>query len=143
MESLEEQLELKRNAQKRGSELLQKKADALLQYTMEPNLFKKALHYHEALAAAKNYSFMAHYHNVPKNVDTVILQDNILLSTKGTVWTKKDGGMFATHRQVLLGSATILPLCQITLRECAMNRSFMYQEENIIVVIEKEMRINV
>jgi hypothetical protein len=109
MESLEEQLALKRNAQKRGSELLQKKADALLQYTTEPNLFKKALHYREALAAAENYSFMAHYHIVPEKAETAILQDDILLSTKGTVWTKKDGGMFANHRQVLLGSATIRP----------------------------------
>jgi hypothetical protein len=109
MESLEEQLALKRNAQKRGSELLQKKADALLQYTTEPNLFKKALHYREALAAAENYSFMAHYHIVPEKAETSILQDDILLSTKGTVWTKKDGGMFANHRQVLLGSATIRP----------------------------------
>jgi hypothetical protein len=85
MASLEEQLALKCNTQKRGSELLQAKADALLEYTMEPNLFKKALHYHEALAAAKNYSFMAHYHSVPEKVETSILQDDILLSTKGNI----------------------------------------------------------
>ena len=45
----------------------------------------------------------------PKRQRLSILQDDILLSAKGTVWTKKDGGMFANHRQVLLGSATIRP----------------------------------
>jgi hypothetical protein len=90
MESLEEHLALKRNAQKRDSELLQAKADALLQYTTEPNFFKKALHYREALAAAKNYSFMANYHSVPEKAETVILQDDILLSTKGTVCVIED-----------------------------------------------------
>jgi hypothetical protein len=51
------------------------KADALLQYRTEPNLFIKALHYREALAAAENYSFMAHYHNVHEKAETSILQD--------------------------------------------------------------------
>jgi hypothetical protein len=85
MALLEEQLALKRNAEKHGSELLQAKADALLEYTTEPNLFKKALNYCEALAATKNYSFMAHYHSVPEKVETSILQDDILLSTKGNI----------------------------------------------------------
>ena len=110
-ESLQEQLVLKRKAEKRGSKFLQEKEEAMLKYQTEPNFFKKAMHYREALSAAEQYSLVPLYKNVPDEADTMVLQDDLLLSTKGTAWTKKDGGMtmFGENKQVLLGSASISP----------------------------------
>jgi hypothetical protein len=47
---------------------------------------------------------------IPSDSDTLALQDNLVLTTKGTVWTKKEGFFGDDH--ALLGTATVSPLLQ-------------------------------
>lgn len=103
---------LKADAELRGNKLLEEKAEAMRKYEVEPNVFKKFLHYKDALSAAERFSLIASYNDVPSSdKDSMVLQDDLVMNTQGTVWTKKDAGFFANpHEKSLLGTATLSPV---------------------------------
>jgi len=87
---------------------LDEKTAFLEKYKQEENIFKKALHYRDAyLSAGKYWELpLKKFEKVPNEDEVISLQDGILLTTKGTVWSKIRG------KHVLLGTAS---LCTVPL----------------------------
>ena len=105
-ETLKEAQENKAATEKRAQKYLQEKADAMAKYVAEDNILMKALHYRNALNAHELYAITGvdYLNHIPaEDSDTMVLQDDLLLCTTGTVWTKKDGFFGG---QILLGTAT-------------------------------------
>ena len=68
------------------------------------NILEKAWHYRNACAAVEKYSFqpLKSMEMIPDKDEVVALQDELFLTTKGTVWLK----VLPYGKQVLLGSAS-------------------------------------
>lgn len=74
------------------------------------NFLMKALHYRNAAAAMEKMSLHnpKTYEMVPSNDEIIPLQDDLLLTTKGLVFSKE--GSFHTGAHVLLGTAIAKPV---------------------------------
>lgn len=111
-ETLAKAQELKSDAQARGKELLDEKAEAMRKYEADGNILKKAMFYKEALSAAERFSLVPLYKDVPADKDTMILQDDLIINTQGSVWSKKEGGggfFQNSPDKTFLGMATLSP----------------------------------
>jgi hypothetical protein len=103
----------KAEAEVRAKKYLHDKMDFLHKYEAEPNIFKKVMHYRKALEAAELFSLTKTYEHVPLDSDTMVLQDDLILTTKGTVSSKQNvGGMFSHLGHTQLGTATISPVLE-------------------------------
>ncbi|EEC42645.1 predicted protein [Phaeodactylum tricornutum CCAP 1055/1] len=101
----------KEASEKRADEFLQERDDALCEMQSTDNLLKKALLYRKAAEAVEKYSLTGIKQlrkMVPSGDDLVAIPNGLLLTTKGTIWTKALSG----QKQILLGTAK---LCQQTL----------------------------
>ena len=90
----------------RAKMFLDEKNEELKRYQEATNLLQKALHYRNAYEATEKYWLqpVKSMQQVPDENEVVELQDDLLLTTKGLVWTKSDG-IFG--KQVLLGTAKL------------------------------------
>lgn len=88
----------------RASEALKEKNRELKKINETNNPFEKLWFYRNAAAAAEKYSIVpiSRAKLVPEQNEVIALSDDLLVTTKGTIWTKKSNG-----HQVLLGSATL------------------------------------
>lgn len=95
----------------RVNELLAEKAEHLKKYQEEPNFLMKALHYRNAAAALEKQSLQntRSLEMIPNSDDIIPLQDDLLLTTKGLVFSK-DEGAFRNNQQILLGVAHAGPI---------------------------------
>lgn len=93
---------------KRAEQLLQEKNLELEKVQETNNPLMKALHYRNAYAAAEKYMMqpVARMKEVPEEDEVFALQDNLLLTAKGLVWSK----VLPRGEQVLLGTANISPV---------------------------------
>lgn len=88
-----------------ASEALAEKDAELAKMQETGNLLQKALHYRNAYAAAEKYFTQPKkkYETVPSKDEVISFQDDLLVTTKGTVWTKS----LPNGKQVLLGAANL------------------------------------
>lgn len=95
----------------RAKECLEEKDAFMQQYANENNILKKALHYRNAYAAAEQYWLqpVKMMESVPEDHETFKIQDDLFLTTKGTVWSKDN---LSFGQQVLLGTANIAPVVE-------------------------------
>lgn len=108
---LQDAQETKESTLSRAKELIQEKDQELEKMQATPNPLKKALHYRNAAAAIQKYDFqdLKRIEIVPSNDEIIALQDDLLLTTKGLVFstegsfTQQQGGGGGHH--VLLGTA--------------------------------------
>jgi hypothetical protein len=93
---------------KRAEELLEEKNQAMEKVQETNNPLMKALHYRNAYAAAEKYVMqpVAKVKEVPEEDEVIALQENLLLTAKGLVWSKD----LPRGEQVLLGTANISPV---------------------------------
>jgi hypothetical protein len=93
---------------KRAEECLIERNQELAKYQATNNPLTKALHYRNAYAAAEKYSMqpVKRMKEVPEADEVIALQDNLLLTTKGLVWTKP----LPRGEQVLLGTVNLSPV---------------------------------
>ena len=87
---------------------LKAKNEALEKYVNTKNLFMKALHYRDACQAVAEYTDLPRYkiEIVPDENEVIPLQDDLFLTTKGTVWSKN----LPNGKQILLGTADAFPV---------------------------------
>lgn len=93
---------------KKADEYLNEKNEELEKCQAENNLFKKALHYRNAYAAAENYynQPVKRMQEVPDKDEVLTLQDDLFLTTKGLVWAKN----LPNGKQTLLGTVNVSPV---------------------------------
>ena len=106
-ENLVQKQAYKREVEARAAQHLQERDDKLKEMQATNNLLQKALLYRSAAEAVEKWSLtniqQAKY--IPEDDDVMPLKAGVLLTTEGTLWTKKDSN-FRT-RQILLGTATV------------------------------------
>jgi hypothetical protein len=90
----------------RAKECLDDKNEEMAKMQATDNILEKAWHYRNSYAAAEKYWLqpLKSLEMVPDKDEVIALQDDLLLTTKGTVWTK----VLPNGKQVLLGSATLV-----------------------------------
>jgi hypothetical protein len=88
-----------------ASQALAEKDAELAKMQETGNILQKALHYRNAFAAAEKYYIQPkkQYEMVPSKDEVIPFQDDLLVTTKGTVWTKS----LSNGKQVLLGAANV------------------------------------
>jgi hypothetical protein len=88
-----------------ASQALAEKDAELAKMQKTGNILQKALHYRNAFAAAEKYYIQPkkQYEMVPSHDEVISFQDDLLVTTKGTVWTKS----LPNGKQVLLGAANM------------------------------------
>jgi hypothetical protein len=88
-----------------ANEALAEKDAELAKMQATGNILQKALHYRNAYAAAEKYFIQPkkQFESVPSKDEVVAFQDDLLVTTKGTVWTKS----LPNGKQVLLGAANL------------------------------------
>jgi hypothetical protein len=102
---LKEAQEEKEYIMKRVKELRNEKDEHFHKYRQDPNPLMKALHYRNAAAAAEKL-FLYNPESVkmvPDSQDVIALQDDLLLTTFGTVFSRDGSFKHGGHK--LLGSA--------------------------------------
>ena len=106
---LKDAQESKERVFSRTKDLIGEKESELDKMQMTSNPFMKAFHYRNALAAAEKYYLydLKAAQMVPSDTAIIPLQDDLLLSTKGMVFSKERIYFHATHD--LLGMATASP----------------------------------
>jgi hypothetical protein len=84
---------------------LAEKDEELAKMQQTGNLLMKALHYRNAYAAAEKYFMqpVSRMKLVPSKDEVIPFQDDLLVTTTGTVWTKS----FPNGKQKLLGAAIL------------------------------------
>jgi hypothetical protein len=89
----------------RAKECIDDKNAEMAKMQATGNFLEKAWHYRNAYAAAEQYSLqpLRNVEMVPDKDEVIALQDDLFLTTKGTVWSK----VLPRGKQVLLGSATL------------------------------------
>lgn len=102
---LHEAQETKDRVTTRAKELVEEKNEHLEKYKSDPNPLMKALHYRNAAVALEKQSFqnLKSFEMVPSNEEIIPLQDDLLLTTKGLVFSKE--GSFHRGKHLLLGTA--------------------------------------
>lgn len=111
-ETLAEAQERKRDIERRARQHIQDKDEELTKMQSTSNPLMKAWHYRNAAAAMEKY-FVCGVDTakmIPLDRDVMALQDNLVLNTKGTVWTKHED--FFGGKHALLGTATVSPVLQ-------------------------------
>ena len=107
-ESLVQNQARKKEAKDVLSKYERDKDDAMAKMSETNNPLMKALHYRNAFAAAEKMSLSSEYNSmiklVPEDSDVVPIGRDLLMCTKGTVWTKNEGFFGGDH--ILLGYAT-------------------------------------
>ena len=105
-DTLRDYQERKAYVTEKASEYLQDRDDELAKYQAASNLFAKAMHYRNAVAAVEKYSLqpMRSMSQVPDTDGVIQIDDDLFLTRKGTVWSK-DLGAFG--KQTFLGEAVI------------------------------------
>lgn len=88
----------------RAKECIDDKNEEMAKMQATGNILEKAWHYRNAYAAAEKYLSqpLKSMEMVPDKDEVIALQDDLFLTTKGTVWLK----VFPFGKQVLLGSAS-------------------------------------
>ncbi|KAG7365125.1 hypothetical protein IV203_038328 [Nitzschia inconspicua] len=88
-----------------ASQALAEKDAELAKMQETGNILQKALHYRNAYAAAEKYYIQPkkQFESVPSKDEVIPFQDDLLVTTKGTVWTK----ILPNGKQVLLGAANL------------------------------------
>ena len=109
-EGLAEAQAYKRQVEEMARKHEQDKIDELAKVGETSNILMKALHYRNAVAANEKYglSGISQVAQIPPDTDTMAIQDDLLLTTKGTVWMK-DSALFGSVHG-LLGTATVSPV---------------------------------
>eukprot|EP00586_Coscinodiscus_wailesii_P006251 CAMPEP_0172482140 /NCGR_PEP_ID=MMETSP1066-20121228/8396_1 /TAXON_ID=671091 /ORGANISM="Coscinodiscus wailesii, Strain CCMP2513" /LENGTH=287 /DNA_ID=CAMNT_0013245043 /DNA_START=78 /DNA_END=941 /DNA_ORIENTATION=+ len=106
-ESLVTEQARKKEAKEVLSKYEREKDDAMAKMSETHNPLMKALHYRSAFAAAEKMAISSQYNSmieqVPEDSDVIPIGHDLLMCTKGTVWTKKDGFFGGDH--ILLGYA--------------------------------------
>eukprot|EP00545_Synedropsis_sp_CCMP1620_P003111 CAMPEP_0119008880 /NCGR_PEP_ID=MMETSP1176-20130426/4000_1 /TAXON_ID=265551 /ORGANISM="Synedropsis recta cf, Strain CCMP1620" /LENGTH=274 /DNA_ID=CAMNT_0006961291 /DNA_START=65 /DNA_END=889 /DNA_ORIENTATION=+ len=107
---LKEAQEQKEFVMSRTKELMNEKNEHMAKYQADHNPLMKALHYRNAVAAVEKNSFLdlKSVDMVPSSDDIIPLQDDLLLTTKGLVFSKD--GSFHRGRHLLLGAAYAGPV---------------------------------
>jgi hypothetical protein len=98
----------KQRIAERGTESLAEKQEEMRKMKETNNPLMKALYYRNACAAAEKYSLLPRLDSVqmkmiPDENDIMKLQDDLLLTTKGLVWSKD----LTRGKQILLGTANV------------------------------------
>jgi hypothetical protein len=93
---------------KRAEECIDEKNQELAKSQATNNPLAKALHYRNAYAAVEKYLLqpVKRMKEVPEADEVFALQENLLLTTKGLVWTKS----LPLGEQVLLGTVNLSPV---------------------------------
>lgn len=104
-ETLEQMQLQKYKVMELANEALAEKDAELAKMQETGNILQKALHYRNAFAAAEKYFTQPkkQYESVPSEDEVISFQDDLLVTTKGTVWTK----ILPNGKQVLLGAANL------------------------------------
>jgi hypothetical protein len=104
-ETLEKMQDEKARIMELASQALVEKDKHLAKMHETGNIFQKALHYRNAFAAAEKYIMQPteRMKFVPSKDEVIPFQEDLLITTKGTVWTKN----LPNGKQVLLGSAIL------------------------------------
>lgn len=105
-ETLQVYQERKAYVNGKAAEYLQDRDEELAKMQSAKNLFAKALHYRNAAAAVEKYSLqpVRSMSQVPTPDETTKIDDDLLLTRTGTVWTKEHG---AFGKQTFLGAAVV------------------------------------
>jgi hypothetical protein len=100
----------KRKVEARCEHLLEQHEEALYQADLTDNPIMKAFHLQSADAAAERYDLQPHetLELIPEDHQVMKLQDDLLLTTGGIIWSK-EGSFFEGGDHTQLGYATILP----------------------------------
>lgn len=95
----------KKRIMERATEALDLKNEELAKMQETSNFFQKALHYRNAAAAAEKYYIqpITRMKLVPSENEVIAFQDDLFVTTKGTVWTKE----LPNGKQILLGTASL------------------------------------
>jgi hypothetical protein len=95
----------KQRVTERAQECLSEKEEEMRKMQATSNPLMKALHYRNAYAAAEKYWLqpLKNLQIVPDENEVMKLQDDLLLTTKGLVWSKE----LPRGEQILLGTANI------------------------------------
>lgn len=95
-----------------AEDAMKKKDEEMEKYLSESNILKKALHYRNAYAEFEKYCMypIERMKQVPEPDEIIEMQEDLLLTTRGTVWSKNlpDG------KQELLGTVTVAPFAPVT-----------------------------
>jgi len=97
----------KRQVEEQAAEYLQERDDKIEQMHRSKNILEKALLYRSAAEAVEKWSLtnVQQTKYIPNDSDVMLLNDGLLLTRQGTLWTKNDQNF--RHRQLLLGTATV------------------------------------
>ena len=97
------------HAEAKVKEFSQEKDDELRKMEATSNLFMKAVHYRNAVAAVEkiDMSGIRFLSQIPLENEVMPIGDGILMNTKGTIWNKDNNFLGAKHS--LLGEAILSP----------------------------------
>mmetsp|Transcript_21352 Transcript_21352/g.26404 ORF Transcript_21352/g.26404 Transcript_21352/m.26404 type:complete len:288 (+) Transcript_21352:80-943(+) len=116
-ESLAENRSRKKEAEETLSKHERDKEEAMAKMSETNNPLMKALHYRNGFAAAEKMAISSQYNSmieqVPEDSDVFPIGRDLLMCTKGTVWTKNDGFFGGDH--ILLGYAIAGPIADPSL----------------------------
>jgi hypothetical protein len=100
----------KRKVESRCEQLLEQREEGLYQANLTDNPIKKALHLRSAFDATEKYDLQPHetLELIPEDHQVIRIQDDLLLTTRGLIWSK-EGSFFEDGHNTQLGFATILP----------------------------------
>jgi hypothetical protein len=89
----------------RAKKCIDNKNEEVAKMQATSNILEKAWYYRNAVAAAEQYWLqpLKKLETVPNKDEVIALQDDLFLTTKGTVWSK----VLPRGKQILLGSATL------------------------------------
>jgi hypothetical protein len=102
----------KYEAETKAKEFAHERDEEFRKYATETNLFKKVLHYRNAVAAVEKIDFTGvnFLSRVPNSDEVIPIGNGLLLETKGSVWTKGAGWLGGKH--ALLGDAKLSPVVE-------------------------------
>lgn len=101
---------IKLDVESRARKHMQDKQDELTKMESTNNPLMKALHYRNAAEAMEKYqnTGLSRVEQVPLNEDVMLIQNNLLLATKGLAWSKEQSFLGPTEH-TLLGYVIVSP----------------------------------
>jgi len=112
-DGLAEKQGLKRETESKCKEYIEEKMDEIRKMEETSNLFMKALHYRNAIAAVEKIDFSGIRtleNSVPDDTDTLPIGNGLMMNTKGTLWRKEVNFFGGSHS--LLGEAFLSPVLE-------------------------------
>lgn len=111
-DGLTEKQSSKKETESRCKEFDDEKNDEIRKMGETSNLFMKAVHYRNAIAAVEKMDFsgirsMGH---VPVEGDVIPIGNGLMLNTKGTIWNK--AADFFGEKHAMLGDAVLSPILE-------------------------------